>query len=418
MNVREAAITILERADEGAYLNITLNHFLNEHKMSRVDSDLLTRLVYSVKSHEITLLHYMSKFIEGKKVRPFEKRVLLVACCQFLYFDKIPDYAIIDESVEIIKKKRGFKAAGFINAILRKMAKDKTINYEGLNELEALSIKYSHPLWLVKMFDKQYGREVLIKILEENQSVPYLSARVNTLKTTKDELMKQYPNLKEGMLAKNSVYFESGNIANSSLYKDGFVTVQDEASQWVVEQLPLKEGMKVLDMCSAPGSKTTHIAARMNNIGEIHAYDLFEHKIKLIENNASRLGCQIIQAKAYDSTKLLDIEERNSFDAILLDGPCSGLGVLARKPEIRYHDANIMDELIKIQYDLLKTAHELLKKGGVMVYSTCTLNKKENRKNIDKFLSEFDDMKLIEDRTILPFEYHSDGFYMARLVKE
>lgn len=418
MNVREAAITILERVDEGAYLNITLNHFLNENELSRIDADLLTRLVYSVKSHQITLLHYMSKYIEGKKVRPFEKRVLLIACCQFLYFDKIPDYAIIDESVEIVKKKRGPKGAGFINAILRKMVKDKNISYENLNDLEILSVQYSHPLWLVKMFDKQYGRETLVKILEENQSVPLLSARVNTLKTTKEKLLEEYPNLKTGLLAKDSIYFESGNIANTDLYKNGLVTVQDEASQWVVEQLPLKEGMRVLDMCSAPGSKTTHIAARLNNVGEIHAYDLFEHKIKLIENNANRLGCEIIKAKAYDSTRLLEIEEKESFDAILLDGPCSGLGVLARKPEIRYHDANIMDELIKIQYELLKTAHELLKKGGVMVYSTCTLNKKENRKNIDRFLNEFQDMKLIEDRTILPYEYHSDGFYMARLVKE
>lgn len=418
MNVREAAVAILERVDEGAYLNITLNHFLNENLLSRVDADLLTRLVYSVKSHQITLNYHIAPYIEGKRVRPFEKRVLLVACCQSLYFDKIPDYAIIDESVEMVKKKRGPKAAGFINAVLRQIVKNKEINLNIENELEKISIMYSHPLWLVKMLDKQYGRDILIKILEENQSVPLLSARVNTLKTSKQEILNNYPNIKEGKFASNSIYFESGNIANTKLYKEGLVTVQDEASQWVVEQLPLKEGMKVLDMCSAPGSKTTHLAAKLNNTGEIHAYDLYEHKIQLIESNANRLGCTNIQAKAYDSTKLLEIEQKESFDAILLDGPCSGLGVLARKPEIRYHDANIMDELIQIQYELLKTAYQLLKKGGVMVYSTCTLNKKENRKNIDRFLALHPDMHLQEDRTILPYEYHSDGFYMARLVKD
>ena len=418
MNVREAAVYILERIDEGAYINITLNHFLSENKLSRVDADLLTRLVYSIKSHQIPLEYYLKQFIEGKRVRPFEKRVLLVASCQMLYFDKIPDYAIIDESVEMVKKKRGPKGAGFINALLRQMTKNKTLDFTHLSDLEQLSLTYSHPLWLVKMLNKQYGHDVLIEILKENQSVPMLSARVNTIKTTTDELLKQYPELKKGVLAKDSIYFASGNIANTSLYKDGLVTVQDEASQWVVEQLDVKPGMKVLDMCSAPGSKTTHIAARMNNEGEIHAYDIFDHKIKLIEANAKRLGCEIIKAKAYDSTKLLEIEEAESFDAILLDGPCSGLGVLARKPEIRYHDASMMDELIQIQYELLKTASSLLKKGGHMVYSTCTLNKKENRKNIDRFLGEHPEFELIEDRTILPFEYHSDGFYMARLVKK
>jgi len=418
MNVREAAVQILERVDEGAYLNITLNHFLSENKLSRADADLLTRLVYSVKAHQLTLQHHIAPYIEQKRVRPFERRVLLVACCQALYFDKIPDYAIIDESVEMVKKKRGPKAAGFINAVLRKMVKNKTICIDVEDPLEKISIEYSHPLWLVKMLDKQYGRETMLDILKENQEVPMLSARVNTLKTNVDDLLKDYPNLKKGVLAKDSIYFESGNIANHPLYHKGYVTVQDEASQWVVEQLPVKAGMKVLDMCSAPGSKTTHLAACMKNVGEIHAYDLYDHKIRLIDSNAKRLGCTIIQAKAYDSTKLLEIEQEESFDAILLDGPCSGLGVLARKPEIRYHDANIMDELIKIQYELLKTASLLLKKGGVMVYSTCTLNKKENRKNIDRFLSEYSNFKLVEDRTILPQEYHSDGFYMARLVKE
>lgn len=418
MNVREAAVYILERIDEGAYLNITLNYFLNEHPLSRVDADLLTRLVYSVKSHQLTINYVISKYIEGKRVRPLERRVLQIACCQALYFDKIPDYAIIDESVEIVKKKRGPKAAGFINAVLRQIVKNKTVNIQIDDPLEELSIIYSHPLWMVKMLDKQYGRDTMIKILKSNQEVPYLSARVNTLKISTEQLLLENPQLKKGVLASDSVYFSSGNIANTDLYKNGLVTVQDEASQWVVEQLKVQPGMKVLDMCSAPGSKTTHLASLMNNHGEIHAYDLYEHKIALIENNAKRLGCDIISAKAYDSTKLLEIEEKESFDAILLDGPCSGLGVLSRKPEIRYHDANIMDELIQIQYELLKTAANLLKNGGIMVYSTCTLNKKENRKNIDRFLAEHKEMKLVEDRTILPFEYHSDGFYMARLVKE
>ena len=170
-------------------------------------------------------------------------------------------------------------------------------------------------------------------------------------------------------------------------------------------------------MCAAPGSKTTHLAMLMENTGSIHAYDIHEHKIALIKKNAERLGCTNIQAKAYDATRLDEIEALESFDAILLDGPCSGLGVLGRKPEIRYHDSSVMDELIKTQSKLLKTAEKLLKNRGILVYSTCTLNKKENEKNIERFMEDCPMMYKEEEQTILPYNYQSDGFYMVKLVK-
>lgn len=334
-----------------------------------------------------------------------------------VYFDKVPDYAIINESVDIVKRKRGKQAAGFMNALLRKLAESKEIVITENDETTYLSIAYSHPLWLVKMFIKQYGLETTKEILKENQEVPLLAGRVNTLKTTKEAILEEYPNLKAGNLAKNAIIFPSGNIAHHPLYRNGMITVQDEASQAVVEFLDLSDGMKVLDMCAAPGSKTTHLASKLHNTGSIHAYDLYEHKIALINDNAKRLGCLNIEAKAYDSTKLLEIEKAESFDAILLDGPCSGLGVLARKPEIRYHDSAVMDQLIQVQQELLKTSEKLLKNGGIMVYSTCTLNKKENEKNIEKFLKACPNMHLVEERTILPMDYHSDGFYMVKMVK-
>lgn len=418
MNVREAAVVIIQRVDQGAYLNLTLNAFLEKESFSRVDADFLTRLVYALESHRLYLDYGLKQVLQDKKVRNFEYRVLLVAYTQMLYFDKVPDYAIINESVTMVKNKRGKQAAGFVNALLHRILEHKKPNLDNLDKLQQWSIYYSHPLWLVKMFAKQYGQDKTLEILKSNQEVPLLCARINTLKTTKEEVLKSYPYLSAGNLAQNSVIFPSGNIAHHPLFKEGKISVQDEASQVVVEYLDVKEGMKVLDMCAAPGSKTTHIAAMMHNTGTIHAYDLYEHKIALIESNAKRLGCSNIVARAYDATKLLEIEAEESFDAILLDGPCSGLGVLGRKPEIRYHDSSVMDELLPLQQQLLKTAEKLLKKGGIMVYSTCTLDKKENQKNIEKFVADCPWMILEKDQTIFPMDFHSDGFYMAKLVKK
>ena len=195
------------------------------------------------------------------------------------------------------------------------------------------------------------------------------------------------------------------------------MTIQDESSQCVARLLNPLPGEYVLDMCSAPGSKTTHLAALMENKGRIDAYDLHEHKIPLVKTQCDRLGVEIVNVKAYDSTRLVELYEKETFDKILLDGPCSGLGVLSRKPEIKYNDSSAMDEIIVIQRNLLENAYDLLKRNGKMVYSTCTINKKENEKQIQAFIKRHPDMKVLEERTILPFEYHSDGFYMCLLKK-
>ena len=223
---------------------------------------------------------------------------------------------------------------------------------------------------------------------------------------------------REGQLSKDALYFKSGNIALSKEYKEGLLSIQDESSQCVALLLNPSSDDYVLDMCSAPGGKTTHLAQIMQNKGRIDAYDLYEHKIPLIENQCKRLGITNVFASAYDSTKLNEKYEPKTFDKILLDAPCSGLGVLSRKPEIKYNDSSSMDEIIKIQEKLLENAYDLLKNGGNMVYSTCTINKKENEKQIQSFIKKHPDMIVLKERTILPFEYHSDGFYMCLLTKK
>lgn len=418
MNVREASVEIVQRVQQGAYLNLTLNSYLERYDFSKPDAALLTRLVYSVYTHLLTLEYGMKEVLLEKKIKNYERAVLLVAYTQMVYFDKIPDYAIINESVALVKKKKGKHAAGFINALLHQLKNQSEIVIETEDEALKMSLMYSEPLWLVKMFTKQYGQQVAERIFQAYQEVPLLSARVNTLKTSLEAILQAYPQLKKGNLAQNSLIFPAGNIASHPLYAQGLVSVQDEASQLVAEFLGVQPGMMVLDMCAAPGSKTTHLSALMQNSGEIHAYDIHEHKIALIKKNAKRLGCENIVASAYDATCLDEVEAKESFDAILLDGPCSGLGVLSRKPEIRYHDPSIMDQLALTQQKLLETAVKLLKNGGTMVYSTCTLNKKENEKNIERLLENHPEMELVRQRTIFPFEYQSDGFYMAKMVKK
>ncbi|MCD7840073.1 MAG: 16S rRNA (cytosine(967)-C(5))-methyltransferase RsmB, partial [Erysipelotrichaceae bacterium] len=253
-----------------------------------------------------------------------------------------------------------------------------------------------------------------IDILHANNTIPKPTARVNTLLTSVDDIL-QIDGFSKSPLSIDGVYYQ-GAIVNSEAYKQGLITIQDESSQLVARLLNPKQSDYVLDMCAAPGGKTTHLSALMNNQGMIEAYDLYEHKINLINQLCQRLHVTNIHTYCYDSTKLIDIYHGEIFDKILLDAPCSGLGVIKRKPEIKYHDSSQLDELEKIQQNLLENAYPILKKGGKMVYSTCTLNKKENEKQIQAFLLRHPDMKILEEKTILPTI--SDGFYMCLLEKE
>ena len=293
---------------------------------------------------------------------------------------------------------------------------DSYVYTNNLDELEKISIMTSHPLWMVKMFNKQYGLEKTKMICEEDNMPPTRSGRVNTLKTTKDELLKESC-FEEGTLSQDALLYKRGNLAYTSYYKEGKVTIQDESSQLVARLLDPQKTDYVLDMCSAPGSKTTHLAALMENQGKIEAYDLYKHKVKLIEHNLKRLGVKNVHVQAGDSTKLIERYPPETFDRILLDAPCSGFGVLKRKPEIKYHDSSVMDGLIPLQALLLENAYNLLKNDGTMVYSTCTINKKENGMMIEHFIQKHPDMKVIEQRTILNYEYHTDGFYMCKMKK-
>lgn len=413
---REHAYTILNQYfEDQSYVNITLNEVLKNSELKREDKDLCTTIVYGTIQNLLYIQYLLQPYIKGKRVKKKVRTILYLSIYQLVYLNKIPTYAIINEAVEIAKK-QGYQTSQFVNGVLRNFERNEKRSLDELDELERISIETSHPLWMVKMFNKQYGLEATKKICFEDNLTPTRSGRVNTLKISKDELLKEDCFI-NGTLAKDAILYKRGNLANTSYFKEGKVTIQDESSQLVARLLDPKEDDYVLDMCSAPGSKTTHLAALMNNKGRIDAYDLYEHKVKLVKFNLRRLGVKNVFVEAYDSTKLKDKYDKETFDRILLDAPCSGFGVLKRKPEIKYHDSNVMDGLLPLQALLLENAYYLLKKGGTMVYSTCTINKKENEWMIQKFIDKHPDMEIEQQRTILNYEYHTDGFFMCKMKK-
>lgn len=401
--------------EDESFLNIALNEELKKSELKREDKDLCTTIVYGTIQNLLAIQYQLQPYIKGKRVKKKIKTLLYLSLYQLMYLDKIPEYAVINEAVNIAKK-QGYQTSKFVNAVLRNFVRNERRSLEDLDELERISIETSHPLWMVKMFNKQYGLEKTKKICLEDNTPPTRSGRVNTLKASKEELLKEGC-FKEGTLSKDALLYNKGNLALTSYFKEGKVTIQDESSQLVARLLDPQKTDYVLDMCSAPGSKTTHLSALMENQGKIEAYDLYEHKVKLVEYNLRRLGVKNVHIQAGDSTKLKEVYPEKTFNRILLDAPCSGFGVLKRKPEIKYHDSSIMDGLVSLQALLLENAYYLLKNDGTMVYSTCTINKKENELMIQKFIEKHPNMEVIKQRTILNYEYHTDGFFMCKMKK-
>lgn len=406
---------LLKFKQEQSYLNLTINQYFKRYSLTRQQKDFITRVVYGTVQNML-LLEYILKPHLHMRVKAFEKMLLLMSIYQHEMMDNIPDYAIINEAVELAKKKKGMKTARFIHAILQNVFQS-SYQLDDLPPLERLSIETSHPLWLVKMLNKQYGYEETVRICQAFLDVPGHCARVNTLLTSQVEML-QDDKWQKAKLSPDGLYYREHHIASTEAFVKGYVTIQDESSQLVARLLNPNAEDYVLDMCAAPGSKTSHLAMLMQNQGCIEAYDLYEHKIELIKQQMERLHVINVKTHVGDATMLKEIYPAQTFDKILCDAPCSGLGVLARKPEIKYHDSSAMDEIMAIQEKLLENAYFLLKKGGNIVYSTCTINKKENEKQIEKFMIKYPDMKKRKELTILPYQYHSDGFYMCLLEKE
>lgn len=421
-NARKIAVkTLVKIGDEGAFSNLAVNEALKNADLDDRDKALATALIYGVLDRQITLDYILSKFLKTpiRKISAYTLAVLRTALYQIKYMDKIPESAAVNEAVKLIKSSNNNRNAGFVNGVLRNVLRTEVELPTG-NSAEDLSIKYSCPLWITQSFIKDYGSETAIKLLDESLKTPLTVLRINTVKTNikavENELVKQGVEVKSGN-EENSLELTKGtDISSNELYKKGYFYAQDYASQRAIALLSPKPGDRVLDICSAPGGKSFTSACLMENKGEIIACDLYPHRVELIKKSAERLGFDCIKTKVADALEYNP--ELGEFDLVICDVPCSGLGVIRRKPEIKYTAQSDLDELKNIQLKIAKNALKYLKKGGKMLYSTCTLRREENEKLVISLKKEYNDLKLLGEHTFMPHINSSDGFYCAVLQKE
>lgn len=411
-----AVKALLKINTDSAYSNITLNSLFSESDVSPVDKALATALVYGVLDRKITIDYVLGKFLKTplKKVAPFTKEVLRTAVYQIMFMDKIPNSAAVDEAVKIVKSSKESRNSGFVNAVLRNILRTENLLPQS-DSLEDLSIIYSCPTAIIESFINDYGLENTKKLLEESLKAADITVRVNTVKTNIEEFEKSIGIETQKTDIDGALMLKSGiDVGKNKLYNDGLFYVQDLASQKAVSVLNPKPNSRVLDMCAAPGGKSFTMALLMRNKGEIISCDLYPQRVELIEKSAKRLGLDIINPKVCDAT-VYD-SELGKFDYILCDVPCSGLGVIRRKPDIKYKDFAEFDSLCEIQLKILKNAVKYLKSGGKLLYSTCTLRKRENEDTVNAFLSDNKDFACEYSHTFMPHIDGTDGFYCALLV--
>lgn len=443
MNAREGALLVLYRINEkGAFSNIALNKELRSKPYSQLDKNLITELVYGVLENQIHIDYVIKQFstFEINKMNPYTLNLLRLGIYQLLFLNKIPGFAAVNETVNLTKKYCK-KTTGFINGVLRNIQRNKeNIKLPNPEEdiIKYLSIKYSHPQWLVEMFLDDFGKDFTEGLLKANNSMPELYVRINTLKISINECIKLLVN--EGYTVKQSLFIEEAiaikglnDIEQSGPYKKGYIQVQDFGSMLVTRILDPKEEDFIIDICSAPGGKAAHMAQLMNNKGTIIARDIHDHKLRLIEKNAERLGITIIRTENFNGS---DLDEKllNRADKVLVDAPCSGLGVIRRKPEIKYKKQSYdIRTIMFLQYDILKNASRYVKLCGELVYSTCTINPEENEEIIRRFLDCNPNYILIdindEYKNLIPGNHtgnmiqlypnihNTDGFFISKLKR-
>lgn len=426
---REIALKILYKIDkEQAYSNIALNEEIKRNKkiLKEKDVGLISELIYGVTTWRLTLDEIVKKYskIKLKKISPWILNILRMGIYQIIFLDKIPKSAAVNESVNLAKRYGHSSSSNFVNAILRKV---KETDYEEFfkinNDIERISKTTSMPEWIIKELMKNNNIEEVEQICKNSNIKPKTTIRVNNLRNNKNELMKK---LEDRNISYKETTFEDflildkvKNIESLDLFKNGFFTIQDISAGLTVKMLNPKEGESVLDACSAPGGKTTYIAELMKNNGDIEAWDIHEHRTKLVNENATRLGINIINTKVKDAS-IYDESLNEKFDKILLDVPCLGIGVIKRKPDIKWkRNIEDIDKISKIQLEILENCSKYLKKGSVLVYSTCSILKEENENVIHKFICRNDGFDIVEKSiiNIIPDE-EKDGFFICKLQKK
>lgn len=414
---RKLALKILrEIFEEGAYADLAVKNALRNSELDRRDKALATNIAYGTVQHlrfiDYQLSSYSARPIES--LTPVIRDILRMAVYQIRFMDRIPDNAAVNEAVKLAKK-NAFSASSYVNGVLRNLLRGGFVYPKSLKG--RLGVMYSFPDWLVDLWLSQYGAIECEKLLEASNAVPPLSVRVNPIKSSLVEVeavcKSERTEAPEGLLIK-----EPSNIAETDMFKAGWLSVQDIGAQLAGIALAPEPGDKVLDVCAAPGGKTTHMAELMENEGEITAWDIHAHKVELIRKNAERLGISIINAVCHDARKP-DEAHLSYYDKIMVDVPCSGLGIIRKKPDIKWQrTAEDTESLAVTQSIILEAASYHLKKKGELLYCTCTINRKENEEIVEAFLKNHPEFSLVgEWRQLLPHKDNTDGFFFAKLRK-
>ena len=435
MNLRQIALRILDEYEAGEkYINLALSSHLTD-KLSREDKAALTALLYTSVEKKLTYDYYicaLSKRSE-KDIDPHTKNILRLGLCQILDMHSIPDFAAVNETVKLASSK-GERA--FVNGVLRTAVREKDslpIPDAKKNYNRYLSVKYSFPLSLVKHFDFVFGRENTEKLLEFYNTEKYTDITVNTTKISVNDYYKLLCD--SHIAAEMNPYVENSIRIGKSVnpealpgFSDGYFFVQDRASAIAASILSPCEGDIIVDCCAAPGGKSFETAILASDKCTIHSFDLHESKLSLITSGAERLGLKSINVGQRDAL-VTDESLIGACDKVICDAPCSGLGVLGKKPDLRYKDLSVLDELPKLQLDILSSASRYLKSGGEMIYSTCTLNPNENEKVVESFIDTNRDFELVPfdiglisapggQLTLLPFVHGTDGFFIAKIRRK
>ncbi|MFA6468696.1 MAG: 16S rRNA (cytosine(967)-C(5))-methyltransferase RsmB [Bacteroidota bacterium] len=437
--VRGTSVKILNRVERtDSYLDKLLESELRSGELNDFDKALLMEIVHGVLRWQSKLDWVLNGFFHGNfaKAEVTVRNTLRAALYQILFLEKVPDHAAVNEAVEFIKRIRGEKAAGLVNGVLRNIIRNKEgIHYPDVQNDAALylSTMYSFPLWMVKRWMNRFGFHETEKLLEAQNQKPGLTLRINTMKTSVEDFMKMFdlqniPYDKSRYLPRFLRSSGLTNISNSEIFRRGFFTIQDESAGLAATLLDVKPGDRVIDLCSAPGGKTTFFGETMKNQGTIVAVDKYQTRLNLVKSTCERLGITNVEFVAADATEF----QTEPADKVLIDAPCSGLGVLSKKPDIKIkREMRDINEVVKIQEQLLKNAASLVKPGGVIVYSTCTIEPEENFMVVKKFLeahpefeidhaAKYADEKIVSaDGFIETFPHRNgiDGSFAIRLVK-
>ncbi|MBT9167158.1 MAG: Ribosomal RNA small subunit methyltransferase B [Syntrophomonadaceae bacterium] len=443
-NAREASLLALQRVEEdGAFVNLALAEVLAAAPMDQRDKGLATEITYGVITHRLTL----DWMISQAAARPVEKidasllQILRIGFYQLFYLTRIPASAAVHATVELAKRGKKKALAPFVNGVLRGALRNRASlpwPERSADEPAYLALRYAHPQWLVERWLVKYGSQETEELLEANNRPAPQTARVNTLRMTREDLLTSLAaegvEAAASLAAPEGVIFKTGGrLTALAAYRQGLFQVQGESAMFAAKILAPLPGEDVLDCCSAPGGKTTHLAQLMENQGKILALDIYPHRLALVEANCRRLGVDIVRTVCLDA-RGIDPVELGFFDRILLDVPCSGLGVLRRKPDLkwRFEEKDIF-ELAQLQKELVQAALSVLKPGGVLLYCTCTNEPEETEEVVAQTLAYNRELSLAEFASSLPpqwqtgvgkfgvhllsHRHHLDGFFFSLLKK-